>query len=65
MDDGPGFSEQDLSHVFDRFYKGPDGNFGIGLSVVRAAMEYLEGQAEAGNRKPPEHGAVFTLKLHL
>ncbi len=64
-DDGPGFCEQELPHVFERFYKGRDGNFGIGLSIVRTAMEYQGGKAEASNQTPPGHGAVFSLYLPL
>ena len=64
-DDGPGFPEQDLPHVFERFYKGQGGNFGIGLSIARTAMEYQGGRVEAYNRTAPGHGAVFVLWLPL
>lgn len=64
-DDGPGFPERDLPHVFERFYKGQGGNFGIGLSIVRTAMEYQGGRVEAYNRAAPGHGAVFVLWLPL
>lgn len=64
-DDGPGFCARDLPHIFDRFYKGTGGNFGIGLSITAAAMEYMGGKAEARNREEPEHGAVFLLRLPL
>ena len=64
-DDGPGFPERDLPHVFERFYKGQGGNFGIGLSIVRTAMEYQGGRVEAYNRVAPGHGAVFVLWLPL
>ena len=33
-DCGPGFSEADLPHVFERFYKGPQGTHGLGLALV-------------------------------
>ena len=64
-DDGSGFPEQDLPHVFERFYKGQGGNFGIGLSIARTAMEYQGGRVEAYNRTAPGHGAVFVLWLPL
>lgn len=64
-DDGSGFPEQDLPHVFERFYKGQGGNFGIGLSIARTAMEYHGGRVEAYNRTAPGHGAVFVLWLPL
>lgn len=62
-DDGPGFREEELPHIFERFYKGEQGNFGIGLSITRTAMEYMGGRAEAGNRLSPCHGAWFRLML--
>lgn len=62
-DDGPGLDEKEIPHLFERFYKGNKGNFGIGLSVTRSAMEYMGGRAEARNRRPPCHGAEFCLLL--
>ena len=62
-DDGMGFSMEDIPHVFERFYQGKGGEFGIGLSVVRTGMEYLGGRVEIGNRKPPENGAYYRLVL--
>lgn len=63
MDDGPGIGPRELAHIFDRFYKGAGGNFGIGLSVTAAAMEYMDGKAHVCNRELPGHGAVFSLYL--
>lgn len=63
MDDGPGIEPRELAHIFDRFYKGAGGNFGIGLSITAAAMEYMGGKAHVCNRKLPGHGAVFSLYL--
>ena len=62
-DDGPGFGTADLPHIFERFYKGPRGNFGIGLSIVQSAMEYMGGKVSAANKMAPGHGAVFCLYL--
>jgi len=52
-DHGPGFSEQDLPFVFDRFYRaeqarGQPGS-GLGLAIVRQASESCGGFAEARN----------------
>ena len=52
-DHGPGFDEQDVAHVFDRFYRA-DGarglpGSGLGLAIVRQAAEACGGYAEAGN----------------
>lgn len=62
-DDGPGLDEKEIPHLFERFYKGNKGNFGIGLSIARAAMEYMGGRVQARNRRPPCHGAEFRLML--
>ena len=44
LDDGKGISEEDLPHIFDRFYKGDDGKHGIGLSIVKAVMLLYDGE---------------------
>lgn len=60
-DDGTGFLEEELSHVFERFYKGKNGNFGIGLAVVKSGIDYLGGRVEIGNMVSPQHGAFYRL----
>ncbi len=60
QDDGKGFDEESLSHVFDRFYKGKDGNFGIGLAIAKAAIEYMGGSIEALNT---EIGAAYQIHI--
>lgn len=62
-DDGPGFSPQDLIHLNQRFYKGKNGNWGIGISIICSAMEYMGGKAKIGNLPPPRRGAVYRLIL--
>jgi two-component system, OmpR family, sensor histidine kinase MprB len=52
-DHGPGFDEEDLPHVFDRFYRakyarGQPGS-GLGLAIVRQAAEAHGGSVEAAN----------------
>lgn len=54
-DDGPGVAEEDLPHVFERFYKGKDGKHGIGLAIARTVAEAYHGALRARN----ENGAVF------
>ena len=74
-DHGPGFSEQDLPFVFDRFYRaeqarGMPGS-GLGLAIVRQATESCGGFAEAQNAEgggallkvgfgPPQPGGETT-----
>jgi len=64
-DHGPGFSEDDLPHVFDRFYRaaearGQSGS-GLGLAIVRQAAEAHGGFAEAANA--PDGGAVLRVSF--
>lgn len=60
-DDGPGIPEEEMPHVFERFYQGSKGKFGIGLSVVWSGMEYMGGRVSVENKKAPDHGAVYHL----
>jgi two-component system sensor histidine kinase MprB len=64
-DHGPGFDEDDLAHVFDRFYRadsarGMPGS-GLGLAIVRQAAEAHGGWATAGNA--PDGGAVVSVSF--
>ncbi|HTU69163.1 MAG TPA: HAMP domain-containing sensor histidine kinase [Candidatus Baltobacteraceae bacterium] len=52
-DNGPGMSEDDLEHAFDRFYRGDasvgtDGT-GLGLSIVRRGVERSDGRVTLVN----------------
>lgn len=38
INDGKTISAERLPHIFERFYKGEDGNFGIGLSIAYEVM---------------------------
>ncbi len=64
-DHGPGFSEEDLPHVFDRFYRSPRARSvpgsGLGLSIVRRVAKEHNGHASA--RNTPSGGAEVTLDL--
>jgi two-component system sensor histidine kinase MprB len=52
-DHGPGFSESDLPHVFERFYRADSARAlpgsGLGLAIVRQAVEAHGGQVQATN----------------
>jgi signal transduction histidine kinase len=58
-DEGPGLSAQQLSQIFERFYRldaarsRDQGGAGIGLSIVRALAEAMDGRAWA---ESPGHG---------
>jgi two-component system sensor histidine kinase MprB len=64
-DHGPGVGEEDLPHVFDRFYRGANvrgqQGSGLGLSIVRQVTEQHGGSVSAANA--PDGGAVFTMRL--
>ncbi len=64
-DHGPGFSEDDLPHVFDRFYRSANARSvpgsGLGLSIVRKVVTEHGGTVSA--RNAPGGGAVVAFAL--
>lgn len=64
-DDGPGFSDRELPHLFERFFKGENaspGSVGIGLALCREIVMAQGGTVTAENA--PGGGACFTVKLY-
>lgn len=61
-DDGDGISEEDLPHIFERFYKSKKGKFGLGLSIAKLAVEQNGGSITAQNT---ESGAQFEIVLPI
>ncbi|WP_298031401.1 cell wall metabolism sensor histidine kinase WalK [uncultured Dysosmobacter sp.] len=65
-DNGPGIPEEDLSRIFERFYRVDKarsraaGGTGLGLSIVSDTVRRRGGTVEAVNR--PQGGAVFTAR---
>ncbi|MGB3955386.1 MAG: HAMP domain-containing sensor histidine kinase [Brooklawnia sp.] len=64
-DEGPGIAEEELSKIFDRFYRSNKARntpgTGLGLSIVLHTINAHGGTVEASNQ--PGAGAKFTVKL--
>lgn len=64
-DEGPGIADEDLPHVFDRFYRSDRARntpgTGLGLSIVAHTVNAHGGWVRASNG--PEGGAEFELHL--
>ena len=67
IDRGPGMTDAQAAHAFDRFYRSDvartGGGTGLGLSIVRAIAEALDGTATVDT--DPGSGSVFTVDLPL
>ncbi|MFF0268110.1 sensor histidine kinase [Kribbella sp. NPDC004536] len=68
-DTGPGLSDEQKAHVFERFYRADTartrttGGSGLGLSIVAALVAAHKGRVTTTNTNP--HGATFTVHLPL
>ena len=62
QDDGGGIAEEDLPHIFDRFYMGRSGKSGIGLALTKEIIHLHRGTIHAYNG---ETGAVFEITLPM
>lgn len=73
-DNGPGFGDDIIEHIFERFYRGDEshtrgkGGCGLGLSIAKTIMESLGGEISAEkshNVKNAQEirGAIIQLKL--
>ena len=69
-DHGPGIAEDDLPHVFDRFYRAPAARglpgSGLGLAIVKHVADAHGGsvvaEAGAGRRGAPAPGAAASYR---
>mgnify|MGYP003305594490 CR=1 FL=1 len=64
-DSGSGIAQEDLPHIFERFYKSKnvsDKNFGIGLSLARMIIINQNGVIKAENNVTK--GALFTIRFY-
>ncbi len=64
-DNGPGISDEDLPHVFERFYRSTEARAqsgsGLGLAIVKQAAQRHGGTVTAGRSE--SGGALLTLRL--
>jgi two-component system sensor histidine kinase/response regulator len=66
-DDGPGFSEEDREHLFERFVRlsarptGGEPSTGLGLSIAKRLVELMGG--EIALVSSPGQGAEFVVTL--
>jgi signal transduction histidine kinase len=66
-DEGPGISDEDLPHIFDRYFQGPHGptahGVGLGLSIARGIVEAHGGRIWADSA--PGRGTRFFFSVPL
>jgi signal transduction histidine kinase len=65
-DTGPGISEEDLRHIFDRYWKATrtaGESFGLGLAISKAIIESHKGELRAESRVGQGTTFFFTLPL--
>jgi signal transduction histidine kinase len=63
-DEGPGLREEDMLHVFDRFWRAPgapSGGTGLGLAIAKWIVDRHGGRIGVANR--PDGGAAFRVEL--
>jgi two-component system sensor histidine kinase MprB len=64
-DQGPGIADEDLPHIFERFYRSPESRMmpgsGLGLAIVRQVTENHGGRVAAA--RAPDGGALLGVWL--
>jgi len=58
-DTGKGIPESEISHIFERFHRGPEGGLGLGLAIVRELVEAHGGRIEVQS----EEGKGTTVRV--
>lgn len=64
-DEGEGFCQEELPHLFERFYRGKraaSNGIGIGLSLAKSIFELENGNITA--RTLPDGGACFEIRIY-
>jgi two-component system sensor histidine kinase BaeS len=66
-DTGPGIPQEELQHLFERFYRGDksrqreEGGSGLGLAIAKSLVESQGGQIRVESK--PGEGAKFIIIL--
>ena len=63
IDDGNGFPDEIIDHVFEPYITTKEKSGGLGLAIVQNIIEQHDGQIFASNIKP--HGARITIELSI
>lgn len=66
-DNGDGITPEVAERIYESFRAGPTATpgFGLGLAIVRQALEAHGGSVHVENRAAPDHGCCFRLVLPL
>jgi two-component system sensor histidine kinase KdpD len=69
IDEGEGIPQEDIGHIFDKFYRVQKTDqvrpgTGLGLAISRGFVEAMHGTIAAANRHD-RRGAVFTITLPI
>ena len=60
--DGPNINEENLTNIFDNFYKDKKGNFGLGLAICKRIIDFHNGNIFAKNH---DVGVSFIIELPI
>ncbi len=66
-DTGGGIAPEDISHIFERFYKGSnsdENSVGIGLALAKSIIVNQNGTIKVYNKSSDECGAVFDIRFY-
>ncbi|MDL2235691.1 hypothetical protein LJC07_06005 [Christensenellaceae bacterium OttesenSCG-928-L17] len=65
IDQGPGIAEEDLPHIFERFYRGEKSRtsegYGLGLSLAQSLASQINARITVKNNK--DKGATFSVEF--